>query len=271
MGQNTAGRPPLSQPPKTLMTIRSSCGFSHFRPRVFLIFYGHTKLTYTTERAEEKRTNKHGLGLAPSARRKKFVTLSGSFQCICGLARAWVRARFPQGHLERWLILSRSADCPVLPNSVLSTGFFCYALFCPALGPCLPSSSSGRMGDLVCKHFVWVSRQNRQRDPLIGTHTHTNRNGCPPPIVSQVKRCTSRMITQIHIQQESRRKNIRFWLVCSTLSTIFTRPCTNWFPSFPFFAKCSEGLKDIEETFSGNLLVPENSWLFLERNQQSTW
>ena len=33
-------------------------------------------------------------------------------------------------------------------------------------------------GDLVHRTFVWVLRQNRQRDSLTGTHTH--RNGCHP-------------------------------------------------------------------------------------------
>ena len=38
--------------------------------------------------------------------------------------------------------------------------------------PCLPSSSSVLVGNLANKLFVWVSRQNRLRNPLIGTHPH---------------------------------------------------------------------------------------------------
>ena len=53
--------------------------------------------------------------------------------------------------------------------SVLST-----ALFCSALRPCLLLSSSSLVGDLTSKPFVWVLRQNRQRDPLTGTNTHRN-------------------------------------------------------------------------------------------------
>ena len=43
--------------------------------------------------------------------------------------------------------------------------------------------------------------------------------------------------TQDHTQQVSFRKNIGCRLVCSTLSTIFTRPCLKWFPSFSYHYK----------------------------------
>ena len=62
------------------MAIRSSSGFSHLRPQ---------NITYTTERVEEKRPNKHRLKLASSARREKFVTLLCSSLCICRLSRGW--------------------------------------------------------------------------------------------------------------------------------------------------------------------------------------
>ena len=71
-----AGRPPISQPPKALMAIRSSRGFSHLRPEVFHISLPTQNTTYTTEGVEEKITKKHELGVAPSAKRGKFVTLS---------------------------------------------------------------------------------------------------------------------------------------------------------------------------------------------------
>ena len=102
---------------------------------------------------------------------------------------------------SRWLILSRwptqplspqalapalfcrlpyYADCPVLTCSLLLSTLF-YRLSCPfSMGPCLPSSSSGLVGNLAREPFVWVSRQNRQRDPLTGTHTHTHRNEILP-------------------------------------------------------------------------------------------
>ena len=73
--QYTAGRSPLSQPPKPLVAIRSSCGFSYLRPGVFHISLRTHKTQYTQPR-RWKKENKHGLGLAPSIRREKFVILS---------------------------------------------------------------------------------------------------------------------------------------------------------------------------------------------------
>ena len=48
-----------------------------------------------------------------------------------------------------------------------------------ALGPCLSSSSSSLIENLAHKPFVWVSRQNRQRNPLTGAYPHPQ-NKCPP-------------------------------------------------------------------------------------------
>ena len=48
-----------------------------------------------------------------------------------------------------------------------------------ALRPCLSLSFSDRIGNLVHKPFVWVSRQNRRRNPLTSTHPHPQ-NECPP-------------------------------------------------------------------------------------------
>ena len=71
--------------------------------------------------------------------------------------------------LSYWL--PWSVDCPVLLTALFCSGTF------------LPSSSSGLVGNLARKPFVWVSRQNWQRDPLTGTHSlthnHTHKNECP--------------------------------------------------------------------------------------------
>ena len=60
------------------------------------------------------------------------------------------------------------------------------------------------------------------------------------------------MITQGHIQQESRRENIWFRLVYSTRSTIFTRSCIKWFPSFSLSIICSEWQEKV--SWAGNQL-----------------
>ena len=50
MWQYIAGRPPLSQPPKLLMAIRSSSGFSRLRPGVFQISFRTHKTQHTQPR-----------------------------------------------------------------------------------------------------------------------------------------------------------------------------------------------------------------------------
>ena len=75
--QYTAGLPPLSQPPKLLMAIRSSSGFSHLRLGVFHISLRTHNPQHAQMRGWKKRkTNNNGLGLAPSARREKSLKLS---------------------------------------------------------------------------------------------------------------------------------------------------------------------------------------------------
>ena len=172
-----AGQSPLSQPPKPLMAIRSSRGLSHLRPEVFHISLQYTLDTACTiERWKKRRTNKHGLGLVPSARRENFVTLLCCFLCICGLSWARIRAKFPQSRQEFSLILSRWPTRPLGPQvlaprlAVISFWFLLTALswwllssvHCP--GPCFTSSPSGLVGNLTRKLFLWVSRQKQTKE-----------------------------------------------------------------------------------------------------------
>ena len=150
----TASRSPLSQPPKQLMAIGSSSDFPHLRPMVFHIsLRKHKRQPRGRNKREQtnKQTNKHELGLAPSARREKFVTLLRSFLCICGLAWACIRVKFPLRHQEYWPILSRWPTQPLSPQvlavtcsllltsvdcSLLSTALFCplpWSVLCPGL------------------------------------------------------------------------------------------------------------------------------------------
>ena len=108
--------------PKILMAIRSSRGVSHFRPRVFHISLRTHKTQHTQPRGRKE--NKHGLVLAPSARREKFVSLLCSSPCICRPLWACIRAKFPQSHQECWLIFSR---WPTWPESRgLAPVLFCW-------------------------------------------------------------------------------------------------------------------------------------------------
>ena len=153
---------------------------------------------------EENRTNKHVLGLAPSVRREKFVTLLCSFLFICELSRPRIRAKLPQSHQERRFTLSRWPTRPLGPQVLAVSHIwpsaspdFCRLLStadCPVLvyflpfcsGTFLPSSSSVLVGNLACSPFVWASCQNRQRNPLIITHSYPHPQKRMPNIVPQL-------------------------------------------------------------------------------------
>ena len=129
----------------------------------FTFLYGHTKHKL---QAQEEGSLRH----------------FPSILCICGIARACIRAKIPAkspGMLTHPLTLANPPsgftypsshplshdDCPILSTSMFYSGTF------------LPSSSFGLVGDLTRKPFVWVSRKNSQRDPLTGTHPHPH-NEC---------------------------------------------------------------------------------------------
>ena len=77
-----------------------------------------------------------------------------------------------------------SLQQPPLSNHCLSLTVTNYSLL-TALRPCLSLSSSSLIGNLVCEPFAWVSCQNRQRNPLSGTHPHLQ-NKCPPSCHSKM-------------------------------------------------------------------------------------
>ena len=63
--------------------------------------------------------------------------------------------------------------CPSLDCYLQPTVLFCLPLSVFS-GTFLPSSTSGLVGDLVLRPFVWVSRQNRQIDRLSRANTNGN-------------------------------------------------------------------------------------------------
>ena len=174
---------------KPLMASDSSRRFSHLRPEIYHFFF-FTDTQKTIEGVEEKK-NKQS---------RAWVSARGGspwhFCASCELTRAFTRAKTLTKPLAilisvdcsplcstliSWLtcsvdksLLSPSADCVLL----LLTPLLCRLspfVFSRAF---LPSSTYGLVGDLVRKPFVWVSRQNKQRDSLIGTYTQ--KNGCHP-------------------------------------------------------------------------------------------
>ena len=129
---------------------------------------------------EERRTNKHGLGLGLNVRREKFLALFCASVAIASMYPSKIPTQLP-GTLTHPLTLADPASGSTIPNSSFSSCLSLtvafpltvvnFSLF-TTLGPCLSSSSSGLVGNLVRKLFVQFSRQNRQRNPLTGAHPH---------------------------------------------------------------------------------------------------
>ena len=157
----------------------------------YTYLYGYAKHNREGGRMEE--TNKYGLGQL-LAQEEEF---RNTFCTFCEPTRACTRAKLPQ----KPLAMLTSVDCVLLflltalssrlifslpfcwlsPSSRFcwppSSGLLCQLTLSVFSGTLLPASSSGLVGDIALKPFVWVSRQNRQMDRLTDTHTHLH-NGC---------------------------------------------------------------------------------------------
>ena len=171
------------------MTIHLNHSWPSDRLVVSLIshFFTDTQnTTYTTERVEEKRINKHGLGLAqegwslwhfPSI--LWAITSVNSSEIptrplrmlthLLTLANSASQSTGSSSHLSR---LSASPDFCRLLSPVDCAVLLLTGLFCSLLGPSFPRplGKSRLVGNLARKPFVWISRQNRQRNLLTGTY-----------------------------------------------------------------------------------------------------
>ena len=140
-----------------------------------------------------EKKNNSGLELAPNPRREKFVTLSWHSVLLWTNVSVYT-SETPtksQGMLTHPLTLANpasestgSSNCLSQPSAspdfcrlARSVHFSWLSFYSETF---LPSSSSSLVGDLMRKPIAWVLRQNRQRDPLTGTHTHTHGNECHP-------------------------------------------------------------------------------------------
>ena len=156
---------------------------SHQGHYTFLYRYAKHKL----EGGGKEPMNKHGLGSAPSTRRGKTMWhFCAALRVFTGYHRRIFARKFHKATRNA----DPSLDCLLCPASIfslplsadgvllwtaISSWLFSSALLCqltPSVlsGTVLPSSTSG----LALKPFVFVLRQNRQRDSP--TDTHTNRN-----------------------------------------------------------------------------------------------
>ena len=137
--------------PNYSWSFESSSGFSQLWPGVFHITLPTHKI-HNREGGRKRRTNKHGIRLAPSARREKSVTLLCILWANASMYSSETPAK-PLGMLTHFFALVHPVSSKVflghqLPPtsvdwSVLSTGVFCplllTALSCRLfLGPSVP-------------------------------------------------------------------------------------------------------------------------------------
>ena len=158
------------------MAIRSSSSFSHLQPGVFHISLRTHKTQHTQPRGWKNREQTRTW--VSSKRRKGAVCYT--FPAFCASVSYRERVFERNSHKAH-----RNADSsphvgqPGLwvhrpsSSSLLLSSVVCFLLFCS--GSFLHSSSPGLIGNLARMPFVWVSRQNRQRDPRTGIHTHRNK------------------------------------------------------------------------------------------------
>ena len=120
-----------------------------------------------------------------TVRRETFWHFSG----ILWLSQACTQTNFPHSYQKRWLILSRwltrllglQVPTPRFSSRLSPTVTFPWLSvnpICSALGPCFSSLSSLLAGNLGHKPFEWISRQNRQRNPLTGALPHPRPQSC---------------------------------------------------------------------------------------------
>ena len=159
----------------------ASDSFSGSDQEHYTFLYGHTK--HNRKDGGKEQTNKHRLGLAPSAREGSLWHVCAALRAFAGYHGSVFCAELPQNHLGCWLI-SR------LPCFHLLTASFCWVcpsldsylkptvLFCPPLSTALSVFSKTFLlsfaSGLVLRPFLWVLHQNRLTDPLSGANTNGN-------------------------------------------------------------------------------------------------
>ena len=162
---------------KPLFDIRSSSGFSHLRPGLFHISLREHKTQHTQPRGWKEREQANtDLGLAPSARKEKFMTLL-CVAAFCG-SMSYRESVFERnshqttknadssshvGQPGFWV--HRSLQSPFVSwlLSLLLTVLFCYALYC-----CLPSSVDCPVLFSVFPRLLPVSWEISRASPLCG-------------------------------------------------------------------------------------------------------
>ena len=139
----------------------------------------------------EERTSKHGLGLAPSAKSRKFVTLSEEFVLLWAIANVYsseIPTKSP-GMLTHPFTLANPASKSTGPSSRLSLTVGFPRLQSTVLSCWLPCSVDCPVlfWDLAFPRLLPVSREISRASPLSGFRAKTDghphphhRNECHP-------------------------------------------------------------------------------------------
>ena len=149
------------------------------------MFYKYTTdITYIPE-SGRKKDKQARTWVSPKRKKGEVLALFWHSVAIVSVYSNEILTQLP-GTLTRPPALSDLASGSTGPNSSLQQPPLSHrrlsltaANSSSVLGPCLSSSSSGLVRNLMHKPFVWVTRQNRQRNPLTGAQTHPQ-NDCPP-------------------------------------------------------------------------------------------
>ena len=153
------------------------------------MFYKYTTyITYITE-CRRKKNKQARTWVRPKCKKGKVLALFWHSEAITSVYPNKIPTQLP-GTMTHPLALvdlacgstspNNSLQQPPLSDRYLSL-IVTKSYLITALGLCFSSSSSGHIGNLARKPFVWVLRQNRQRNHLTGAHLPPHpQNECPP-------------------------------------------------------------------------------------------
>ena len=206
-----------------------------FGQAYFTFLYGHTKHNIHNREDGRKENNKHGLGLAPSARREEFVTLLRCSPCICRLLRACIRTKFPQSHLECWLIFSR---WPTRPDSTGSSS--CLSSLDYRLPPTsvdwsvLPPSLDWLLllRDLPFPRPLPDSWEISHASPLCGFHAKTDKGiHWLAPIPTPTETNATHRVTPLHLWDVRSNTSSSVFFFSVPFDEVFPLPTSRIVPS----------------------------------------
>ena len=154
-----------------------------FGPGAFHMFYKYaTDITYITEN-RRKKNQRSRTWVSPKRKKGEVLALFWHFCASVAIASVYP-SEFPTQ-------LPGTLSHPLAPATGPKSSFFSSCLSLTVAFPWLTLTPMCLLpwdlafprlvGNLVLKPFVWVSRQNRQRNLLTGAHPHTHpHNECPP-------------------------------------------------------------------------------------------